>query len=851
MQGFRKLSFDRLIWWGLVTAILFAPLALGTLHTSTRAILFLTTGSLGLFLAGTFYRSGARVYIDGFVLWLLLVAGVLLFQVMPLAPDTLAEWSPFAAAIHGDMAEMVGGEAASWISLDRSETFLSLGHLVAYLVFYVVAFNYSLRESNARRIAGAVASLGLIAAAVGVLHTLSDSEKVLWFYTPTLTKELHPFTTFLVNPNHAAALFNLSAMVFLGLGRDASLARSRLLYSLLFTIAAAGTVATMSRGGITALGIAMLIYFVGGNMSTSTGEETTGFTSGAFVLGSILLLATAAAFLAGVDVLDDLMRDHGIRSPSLEETKMTSWMDSLALVHDFRWAGVGRGAFGSVFAAYNIQNPTLVFHYLENEALQTAVDFGINLSVPLLFLLLLVVFRRVIWGMGQALGIGLACGIIAVGVQNLADFSLEVPGVAIPTLAILAALSGGWRHKQRRKVLAHLRVGALRWFLVAVPLFFLPLVVNFWHGEHGMGTARALVRAAASHPNLSTDERIKVEVFLEESLQEHPTDGQLAFLGAAFHQRWGSSSRAEVLLEHAARRSPRSVGVHLARALLHKQGGDLHKAAEELRWVLGHFPMHAEKIHRLFLLWKIPFPVLAEVLGEDSSDVLLGYADWLISQRYLGRCEVLLLEGVKRHGKQLDLLSRLGFLYFGQRYLQHAEHYATWLMALYPDAAAGYLIQARIYSRRSELDESLLMYKEAVARTAINDERVPVALELMRTLVRARQWDRFEAVASEIRLASQTRKAHRAEYYRIIAWREVLRGKPYEALTALEKAEGAMPLSPGIAMEKGRIYMSLGATDRAASEFRKALKVDPDHAAAREALRKLESSTVTSRSGLR
>ncbi len=54
MQGLRKLSFDRLIWWGLVTAILFAPLAVGTLHTSTRAILFLTTGSLGLFLAGAF-----------------------------------------------------------------------------------------------------------------------------------------------------------------------------------------------------------------------------------------------------------------------------------------------------------------------------------------------------------------------------------------------------------------------------------------------------------------------------------------------------------------------------------------------------------------------------------------------------------------------------------------------------------------------------------------------------------------------------------------------------------------------------------------------------------------------------
>ncbi len=135
------------------------------------------------------------------------------------------------------------------------------------------------------------------------------------------------------------------------------------------------------------------------------------------------------------------------------------------------------------------------------------------------------------------------------------------------------------------------------------------------------------------------------------------------------------------------------------------------------------------------------------------------------------------------------------------------------------------------------------MYEEAAARVADDEARVPVALELMRTLVRARQWDRFEAVASETRLASQPHKRYRAEYYRIIAWREALRGKPYEALAALEKAEEAMPLSPGIAMEKGGVYISLGAMDRAASEYRKALKVDPNHAGAREALQKLESAS--------
>ncbi len=844
MQGFRKLSFDRLIWWGIVTAILFAPLAVGTLHTSTRAILFLTTGSLGLFLAAAFSQSGARIYIDGFVLWLLVAAGLLVFQVVPLGPEGIAEWSPFAASIHANMAKMVGGEAATWISLDRAETLLSLGHVVAYLVFYVVVFNYSLRESNARRIAGVVASLGLIAAAVGGLHAVSGSDKVLWFYTPEFARDLHPFTTFLVNPNHAAALFNLSAFVFLGLGRDASVARSRLMYSLLFTIAAAGTLATMSRGGIAALGVSLLLYFVGGNLSPSTGEETTGFTSGAFVTGSLLLLVTAGMFLFGEGILGDLLREHGMKVPAFDEAKLTSWTDAVGLAYDYRGAGIGRGAFQSVFSAYNTANPSLVFHYAENEALQTMLDFGVVLGTPLLLLLLMVVFRRVIWGLGQALGIGLACGVVAVGVQNLADFSLHVPGVAIPTLAILAALSGGWRHKQRRKILAYLRVGSLRWLLVALPFLALPLALNFWHARHSVQTAQTVVRAAAAHGDLSVEEKIHVEAFLDRALRDHPTDYELAFLGAGFHQRWGSPSRAEVFLKHAARRNPWSSGVHLADALLHKQGGEPAAAAADLAWVLRHFPLQADKVYRLFFFWNIPLPTLAEILGEDGGDELLGYADWLLSQRLLGRAEVLLREGIVRRGKELPLLSRLGFLYLKQRLFDQADGIATWLVALYPDAPAGYLILARVFSQRGAQEEALLMYEEAISRATTDEVLVPVALEMMWALVRAHQWDRFEAVASEIRFASQSGKTYRAEYYRILARREVLRGKPYEALTALEKAEGAMPLSPDIAMEKGQIYASLGEVDRAASEYRKALKVNPDNSAARKALLALESNAT-------
>jgi tetratricopeptide (TPR) repeat protein len=223
--------------------------------------------------------------------------------------------------------------------------------------------------------------------------------------------------------------------------------------------------------------------------------------------------------------------------------------------------------------------------------------------------------------------------------------------------------------------------------------------------------------------------------------------------------------------------------------------------------------------------------------------MLIDYADWLLARQALGRSEVILREGLRVHGRELPLLSRLGFLYFSQRHLDRAEHIATWLIALGPDTAPGFLLQARIDSMHGRLEEALLMYEEAKQK-ATEEELVPIALEMMRVLVRGRQWDRFEAVASEIRLASQAKRASQAEYYRILASREVLRGKPYDALEALEKAEGAMPLSADIAMEKGQIFASLGALDRASSEYRKALKVDPSRRAAQQALQKLESAAT-------
>ena len=137
------------------------------------------------------------------------------------------------------------------------------------------------------------------------------------------------------------------------------------------------------------------------------------------------------------------------------------------------------------------------------------------------------------------------------------------------------------------------------------------------------------------------------------------------------------------------------------------------------------------------------------------------------------------------------------------------------------------------------------MLEEARERSS-GDSKISISLEMLTWLANSRQWDRFEAIASEIRLSSQKEKMHRSSFHRIMANRELLRNNPYAALAELEKAETATPFNALIALEKARIYVQLGYPSRASSEYRKALKIDPDNEAASTALHQLESQTSRS-----
>jgi tetratricopeptide (TPR) repeat protein len=842
MNGSTKLNFDQLTWWGIIAILIFVPLALGTVHHSSRAIFFLLTGATSLFMAGAFNKSGARVYVDGFVLWMFAAMGVLAWQLLPLGEARLAELSPMTLSIHKMAAAFGGGAPNTTITLDRPETLMSFGHAAAYTLFYIVVFNFALRQSNAKRIAGLLAGLGILAGAVGVLHLVTSADQLLWFYTPEDGKTPEGFFTFLVNSNNAAALFNLSAFIFLGLGRTAVSARGRLSHTFLFVLAAAGTCATLSRGGILALLVTMVIYHIGGSMSPAVEGENTQFTSGTFILGLLLVGAMTVLFVFGLDAVTHALTRNQFFTDWMEDQKLLSWKDALAMGHDFHSAGVGRGAFAQVFPVYNSVNPAMQYLGVENGALQMLVDFGSQVGFLLLAGMVLLVLRRVIWGLGQTLGIGLACGVLAVGLQNLVDFSLAIPGVAVPTLAAIATISGLWRQKNRRKVLAYMRVGSIRWLFIAIPLALLPLVINNWYRTRSAENVEQKLEQFVAAAPLPEETGKDLLIYAQRVLREHPASFRIPLLVSGYLLRSGDLPQAWKWLNQASGRAPSSDKVNLARALLLKAEGRVPEAVTELRLYLTRFPTESERVFTTIQSWRLDPKEAVDTLGGEDPTRVVEYFRWLRARDLDRRAEAVMLRSIQVYGKQEAVLAELASRYVDDRRLDLAEQRATELMGLYPDGAFGFLIQARICALRGKLEDSLAMYDEARVRMENN---VAASLEMMTVLVLSRQWDRFEALATDVGRSVHTEPSFKARFHMILASREMVRKKPYAALAELEKAEMATPLSSEIAISKANVFLSIKETDRAAAEFRKALKIDPENNSASIGLSALEYVDTT------
>jgi hypothetical protein len=200
-------------------------------------------------------------------------------------------------------------------------------------------------------------------------------------------------------------------------------------------------VLSLSRGAIGALGLAIAVFLALYARRLDRIQWAALRAKGV----PIAVLVTLGAVLVVVGVQGtSLGRELGYRHNVT--TKFEGAARALPLIASHPIAGVGRGAFSAAFVDQHGTEKR--FFYPENLLVQWTSEWGIPIA--------LLVFGVVGWSLlrgfrieRSAIGLGGLAGLAGIGIQQLADFSLELVGVAVVAAATLGAVARSPRARIR------------------------------------------------------------------------------------------------------------------------------------------------------------------------------------------------------------------------------------------------------------------------------------------------------------------------------------------------------------------------------------------------------------------
>ncbi len=645
--------WDRVTWPEVLfaIAIIGAPLAIGSVHILAQ--IALATTLLAAFIGASWKlareRRDVRVGWIGLGLFIALGWSFLLW--LPLPADLVAALSPASHEARLIAASLAQADPPTWmpLTLDAGRAAAGIVSLLAVTLAYLTAT--SLRhDSNARaRITTYVelAALGVLASAI--VHNALDLTAIWGLYTPTTTG-LPAFATSFVNPNHAAALMLLGALVAFG----ASLApdRSQRWHLLVGIALSIGVLVSMSRANALLLIAGLVILTVPPLFSRRFADHRGRLWR--LLAGALCCLFVALVLIGPERWLNEFaaIEDQGLTGQGVFTYCWSVASDVLGVAP---LTGIGPGNFGVASTPFVEAWHLGYLAYAHNGVQQVLADLGVVVGAIVLALVAAGFVRAVTVGLrrtpncirGQPdsvrpsandlplWGAGVALGMLAL--QNLVDFSLWIPGVAMPAVAIAGvAVEWSWpAAKARRRWLDP----AWRWPLWAclIPLGVLIVTAVPAHRERPEAWKAAAASALASNP--TTFDRGQLA-------QAHPHD-YLAFdfaaaLAAANDQRAEATrwlDRALALapndgptLEAAARQALRDKDEARALTLIDRLDPDATGHARAITLVLD--APWAKALHEGFFQ-RSPARAIAasrELAARDQADRAEGLLVWSLAR---------------------------------------------------------------------------------------------------------------------------------------------------------------------------------------------------------------------------
>lgn len=437
--------------WAVAALVAWGGFAFGAVYPWAFTPLFIASAALGVMLLAR-KRGGSDVWLLGVML--LAVLAAISVQLIPLDPATIARISPetdvLLRQIRLGYPDALGRHP---LSINPPATLHGLAAAAALSVL-LLGLMAGLTRDDAAGIVRAVAVLGLVMSVAGVVQHALWNGKIYGFWTPIFkATSFGPF----VNRNHFAGwmLMALPLVFAYFCGRISKAMRAvapgwrhrlmwlssgdatgTVLVGLAAFVMAVALAMTQSRSGLLGLvalgGLAVFLAFRGPGSPARR----------LMVVGVFALLI--ATVVGGIG-MERLTRRLGDPDLSTLGNRAGVWRDTWNIGARFPIAGTGLNTYGDAMLVFQTVDPDVHYNEAHNDYLQLFAEGGFLVTIPALAAV------AVFWGIVRRrfrqvpaessdywIRVGAVTGILAVALQSLADFSLQMPGNAVLFVVLMA-----------------------------------------------------------------------------------------------------------------------------------------------------------------------------------------------------------------------------------------------------------------------------------------------------------------------------------------------------------------------------------------------------------------------------
>ncbi len=429
MRSSRSRAFTAVAEASLALLMVGAPLALGGAASWTLYPLAALALLAFFCVLAASRRQGHSLHLP-LPSWVLaLCCAVTAAQLVPLPPALLAWLSPPAAELREFALVPLGLTQWRPLSLDPPATWRELTKHAAYLATFLSVAQLARSRTVRRRLLLAVLASTSLVALIGAAHAVLNLHLLFGVHA---FEAPPPFLTVFGNPNHAAAFMAVGSILALGLSFESKDRRQ----ALPFWGASAGlgvaVVLTLSRGGILFLlaGFALFFLLLLRQRRFARAEQAAAQAPAlapAWVGVAALVVLALGAFVGFEHLAHELRLD----SAGPERAKTALWPMLFRAGMEFAPAGTGRGAFESGVSRFQMQDPNLLYTHPENGVLQLLSELGLPVTAAVLALGLVWLMRMLKGRRNDPEELALLAAVLAAGLHDLFDFSLELPPTAL------------------------------------------------------------------------------------------------------------------------------------------------------------------------------------------------------------------------------------------------------------------------------------------------------------------------------------------------------------------------------------------------------------------------------------